>query len=111
VLIAEQRSCALLPRALPAWQKVRRRRIQSTKRGGGVMRKEFDRSIPEIEQRLGMPSKISFGHKHTKTKGPGKKSGPDIAAIGRAKKKEKIRKKKVAMYWNGELEQYPTEDL
>lgn len=71
------------------------------------MRKEFDQSVPEYEQRLNMPPKSHTGHKHMHTVGPGKKKSQDIAGIGRAKKKAKAFKQKVSQYWRGEADYYP----
>lgn len=71
------------------------------------MRKEFDQSVPEIEQRMNMPPKVSTGRKHMHKAGPGKPKKVDVAGNGRKKKKARAFKDQVQQYWRGEADSYP----
>jgi hypothetical protein len=70
------------------------------------MRIEFPQGTP-IDEQIRRRIKVATGRKHQGRPGPGKpKKGPRVAALKTGK--ARALKKRVRMYWAGELDEFPS---
>lgn len=74
------------------------------------MRKDFDATVPHVEQLLALDAAKTPGRKHLKQPGVKAKQRKANQALRGAAERERQSRKyraRVAAYWRGELDSYP----